>query len=62
MAFCPADHKPCIDDICYGNDCLRLDGEIMLKPCEGCGKLIGIDGSDEYDECECEPTYPDDDD
>ncbi len=60
MAFCPADHKPCIDDLCYGGGCLALGGEPMLDRCHGCGQLVPVDGSDSGD-CECEPDYDDDD-
>jgi hypothetical protein len=59
MAYCPADGKPCIDDLCYGGGCLRT-GEPMLTPCPGCGALVGIDGSDPNDECACR-AYDDDD-
>jgi hypothetical protein len=53
MAICPADLKPCIDDLCYGSGCLRLSGEPMLVKCGGCGHLVAMDGSD-IDDCECE--------
>jgi hypothetical protein len=57
MAICPKDLKPCIDDLCYGSGCLRLDGEPMLERCPGgCGALVPIDGSDPDDACECEPS------
>lgn len=61
MAVCPATLKPCIDDLCYGNGCMRREayGVSLLTPCTGCGKLIAMDGS-ETDECECEPECPDD--
>lgn len=59
MAYCPADLKPCMDDLCYGGGCLKLEGETMLTPCSGCKAMIGIDGSDPNDECECE-FCPDD--
>jgi hypothetical protein len=55
MAICPATLLGCIDDLCYGGGCLRLHGEPMLVRCH-CGALVGIDGSDPYDECECEPV------
>jgi hypothetical protein len=53
MAICPNDLKPCLDDLCYGSGCLRLPGVPMLTACTGCGALIGTDGSDPLDECEC---------
>ena len=57
MAICPATLQGCIDDLCYGGGCLKLNGEPMLKKCPGgCGQLVAIDGSDNS-ECECEPDY-----
>lgn len=60
MAFCPATLRPCIDDICYGNGCFRREayGEKLLVKCDGCGKLIAMDGSN-TDDCECEPQSED---
>lgn len=59
MAICPADGHPCIDDICYGSGCLKMDGEPMLERCRGgCGALVAIDGSDSED-CDCEPADED---
>jgi hypothetical protein len=55
MAICPADYHACIDDLCYGGGCLKARGVPMLTPCSGCGKLVGIDGTDPDDNCECEP-------
>jgi hypothetical protein len=54
MAICPATLKPCIDDVCYGNGCLKLPSAPMLTKCNGCGKLVAIDGSN-TDDCECDP-------
>ncbi len=60
--ICPADLKPCIDDLCYGGGCLRMGGETMLSPCYVCGNLIPSDGSEPCD-CDGEPEYePEDDD
>lgn len=53
MAICPATLKPCIGDLCYGGGCLRLGGEEMLVPCNGCGKLVGMHGGND-DDCECD--------
>jgi hypothetical protein len=55
MAICPATYHACIDDLCYGSGCLKMQGaEPMLNPCPGgCGALVGIDGSDPDDACEC---------
>ncbi len=62
MAICPATLKPCIDDLCYGNGCHRpgCRGLPLLVPCDGCGNLIAMDGSD-TDWCECEPDWDEDD-
>lgn len=54
MAICPATSAGCIDDICYGSGCLKMDGEEMLEKCSGCGGMIGIRGGSR-EECECEP-------
>lgn len=35
--LCPADLKPCCDDLCYGGGCL-LNGEEMIPPCAKCGR------------------------
>ena len=59
MAICPADFKPCVNDICYGGGCLKC-GESMLDYCRGgCGQLIAIDGSDR-ENCECDDEPNDD--
>jgi hypothetical protein len=56
MAICPADMKPCCDDLCYGGGCMRLGGESMLERCAGgCGGLVATDGSDNHD-CRCDPV------
>jgi hypothetical protein len=63
MAICPADFRGCIDDLCYGGGCLKLaDMTPMLEPCHGCKQLVGIDGSDPFDACECDERDRDDDD
>lgn len=55
MAICPATGNGCIDDLCYGNGCLKLPGETMIDYCQGgCGALVGIDGTDQDDACECD--------
>jgi len=55
MAICPDTGKGCCDDICYGGGCLKMHGEPMLQRCPGgCGGLVGIDGSDDYGNCNCE--------
>lgn len=60
MAICPATLKICCDDICRGSGCLKLGGEELLTECNGCGKLIGLNGGN-LDDCECDPDeYPDD--
>lgn len=56
MAICPKDLKPCCDDICYGSGCMLLPGVSMLTHCSGCGQLVSVDGSDDW-ECECEDDY-----
>jgi hypothetical protein len=53
MAICPADFKPCLDDLCYRGRCLA-NGKPMLTLCSGCGQFIAIDGPD-ADTCNCEP-------
>jgi len=54
MSFCPADLKPCIDDLCRsGARCFKT-GDEMLGPCPGCRRLIATDGSD-TENCDCEP-------
>ena len=54
MAICPKDLKPCIDDLCYAGDCLRMAGVQPLMRCPGgCGALIFLDGSDPEYECTC---------
>lgn len=62
MAYCPADLKPCIDDLCYGGGCLNplAAGEAMLMRCDGCLQFVAIDGSDS-EACECEPDDDRDD-
>lgn len=63
MGVCPADFKPCIDDVCYGSGCLRLRGSVpVLVPCNGCGQLVGIDGTDPCDACQCDDDWWDDQD
>lgn len=62
MAYCPATLQPCIDDLCYGSGCLKAGGHVMLMHCSGCSQLIGVDGTDPDDACECEPVCYDDDD
>jgi hypothetical protein len=59
MAYCPADNLPCIDDLCYGNGCLKLGGEPMLTPCLGCGVLVPVVGRMD-NECDCESDWRDD--
>jgi hypothetical protein len=61
MAICPATMKPCVDDICYGGGCLLAPGVPLLTRCGGCGQLVGIDGTDPGDACECEPECYEDD-
>ena len=53
MAICPKNFRPCIDDLCYAGDCLALPGVPPLTHCGGCGELVGLDGSDPLDSCEC---------
>lgn len=38
--YCPADGKPCCDDLCRGGGrCFQLDGEEMLDRCPECREL-----------------------
>lgn len=68
MAICPKDGEPCIDDLCYGGGCLQCPGVAPLERCEGCGNLVGIDGTDPWDDCTCgmddydDSLYAEDDD
>lgn len=59
MAICPFDMKSCCDDLCYGGGCIHLPEFQPLRPCSGCGELIGIHGGD-ADDCTCEPVDDDD--
>lgn len=58
MAICPATLKPCSDDICRGNHCLKLPSAPVLTRCNGCNQLVALDGSDNG-ACVCEPDYDD---
>jgi len=55
---CPKDLKPCIDDLCYGGGCIRMDGAPMYSRCDGCGALIS---EDDHEDCTCDNEYYDDD-
>jgi hypothetical protein len=56
MPVCPADFRPCIDDLCRGSGCMLLEGEPMLERCSGgCGAYVATDGSGSSD-CQCEPV------
>lgn len=52
--ICPKDFQPCIDDLCYGGGCIRMEGMAVYEKCDGCGALVSDDG---HDECACEPYY-----
>lgn len=62
MGICPSTFNGCIDDLCYGSGCLKAPGEVMLMKCSGCKQLVGIDGTNPLDACECEDSDMDDDD
>lgn len=55
MAHCPATLRYCIDDLCRWSGCFKLHGESILTKCNGCGKLVALDGSNN-DDCECDPS------
>ena len=53
VSICPADGKPCMDDMCHGAGCIRMDGYEMLEICEFCKGIIDSEIS-ECSTCVCD--------
>lgn len=52
--ICPADGKPCCDDLCNSGDCLCMPGYEPLRRCDGCGGIIDTT-IPECSTCTCDP-------
>ncbi len=62
MSLCPADGRPCCDDLCHGGGCMRLGGYQMLERCQFCKGTIDTE-LPECSTCTCgDDDYPEDDD
>jgi len=62
--ICPADGKPCCDDLCAGGSCLAMPGYEPLQRCDVCGGTIDT-SIPECSTCTCDDDddwYDDDDD
>lgn len=52
--LCPADLKPCCDDLCHGGGCLKTGGE-MIPTCAKChGPMMDDDGEADTSGLICE--------
>lgn len=51
--ICPITRRTCIDDLCSSGSCFKSPDLPTLTQCGGCGALVGMDGNDPLDECEC---------
>lgn len=43
MSLCPANGRPCCDDLCYGGGCMKMDGYPMLERCDFCKGTINTE-------------------
>ncbi len=50
--ICPKDFQPCVDDMCYGGGCMRMNGEPMLTRCDSCGCICDDNLNGVCDLCE----------
>ncbi len=61
MSLCPADGRPCCDDLCHGGGCLQMGGYQMLERCQFCNGTIDTE-LPECSTCTCgDDEYPEDD-
>jgi hypothetical protein len=53
VMLCPADGKPCCDDLCHGGGCMSMGGYGMLERCYRCNGTIDNE-IPECSSCTCE--------